>query len=238
MGAIIVAGVRTQVFDENRVPVEVFSWADNAPGRLHVPEFRPGDGYNKKRRHAIDLAVWHWTGGENEPDVMAETLRKRKLGVEFAISRHGIIWQFCDPAYVDTADSGEVNHRSVGIEIVSYGYSSWDVKRRVFAVPKRGADRMTYDATTHGKTVKTAMFYPAQLRAARGLSIALSDALQIPMRVPRSDVTGVLPELATFSGHIGHYHITEGKRDPGPMLIDELRDTFSNEALRRMRARP
>ena len=40
-----------------------------------VPEFKAGDGYNKKRVKPINLMVWHWTGGEQDPIAMAEVLR-------------------------------------------------------------------------------------------------------------------------------------------------------------------
>lgn len=208
-------------------PVPVRRWNDGE--KPVVPEFKPGSGYNKKRVKPIDLFVFHWTGGEQDPIPMAETLRTRKLGVEFAISRSGTIYQFCDPMVVDTADAGIVNSRSAGCEIVCYGYrSAWEL-RHAFGVPKLGQDRDTYEAETHGTKVKTAKFYPAQIHAAIGLANAFSDAVPAVRRqVPPQACTRAMDKavLDMFKGYIGHYHITADKRDPGPHLMDQLRYAF------------
>lgn len=208
-----------------RVPVR--RWND---GLLPVvPAFSAGDGYNKRRTKPIDLMVWHWTGGEQEPIAMAEVLRKRKLGVEFAISRSGTIYQFCDPAHVDTADAGFANSRSVGCEIVCYGYRSvWDLQH-AFGIPKLGLDREQYIAVTHGKAVATAKFYPLQVHAALGLAESISTALPaVKRRVPPAACQTEIERtvLNQFTGHLGHFHLTASKRDPGPYLIDQLRYAF------------
>jgi hypothetical protein len=219
---IVIGGKLYPVVDDAGQPVSVRRWNDRQLPQ--VPEFGPGDGYNKRRVKPIDLFVFHWTGGENDPIPMADVLRKRKLGIEFAISRSGTIYQFCDPALVDTADAGIVNSRSIGCEIVCYGYASWDITRRVFTVPKLGQDREMYEALTHGKKVKTAKFYDSQMRAARALANAVSEAIPaIRKRVP-SVMNDVLPAdaLQSFTGFVGHYHITESKRDPGPWFMEQL----------------
>lgn len=236
---IVVAGVAYPVLHPTtQHPIPVFAWND-PPGSLRVPEFRAGDGYNKRRTQPIDLCVVHWTGGEAEPDRMAETLRKRKLGVEFAISRLGNVFQFCDPAYVDTADAGTVNNRSVGIEVVSYGYAggwAFDPVRavKVPRVPPIARDRVTYPAVTHGRKVQTAMFYPAQIAALCGLADALTAALPaIQREVPPLAYDGSVygPALlrgdSRFAGFVGHYHLTTAKRDPGPLTIEALRLHFN-----------
>ncbi len=203
-------------------PIPVHAWYDrNGP---KVPEFRPGDGYNHRRRRylegdkskpLINLAVWHWTGGEGNPDVMAETLRKRKLGIEFAIDRVGDVWQFCDPGEVDTADAGKLNFRSLGVEIVCYGF-----RPMVMLVPKLGRDRLIYEATTHGRTVNTAKFYPVQLQTACALAEVFSRVLPIPWEVCTWET--VLPGIKDFKGHIGHYQCDLDKRDPGPWFMEQL----------------
>lgn len=252
---IIVGGIVTPVVHpETKHPVPVFAWCD-PPGALRVPEFRAGDGYNKSRiKWPVDLCVWHWTGGEAEPDRMAETLRERKLGVEFAVSRAGNIFQFCDPRAVDTADAGGVNNRSVGVEVVNYGYAAGftiDPVRaiKVPTVPKLGKDRETYEAMTHGRVVKTAKLYPAQMAACIALAEAISASIpSIPRSVPLmpAGVTGyhrIFPtalgpssvldrsmepaRLSQFAGHIGHYQITDQKRDPGPWFMEQLYAHFT-----------
>ena len=236
---IIVAGRAYPVTHPvTRHPIPVFAWCD--PG-VRVPAFRAGDGYNRARRSPIDLCVVHWTGGEAEPERMAETLRRRKLGVEFAISRLGDVYQFCDPADVDTADAGTVNHRSVGVEVVSYGYAGgwvWDPLRamRVPRVPPPGRDRETYRATTHGRAVQTAKFYPAQVSTLCALADALSSAIPtIARAVPPEDAAGVYPPAlfrgpSRFAGFVGHYHLTARKRDPGPHTMHALQEHFRGRA--------
>jgi len=231
---IVIGGVTHPVTVDGRT-VSVISWRGTTP---RVPGFRAGDGFNKPRGATpIDAVVWHWTGGENEPPRVAETLRKRKLGVEFAIGRDGKVYQFCDPLLVDTADAGILNARSVGVEVVCYGFAggwTWDPIRamRVPLVPLRGRDRETYLATTHGRSVRTAKFYPPQVAAALGLADALSAALGIERDVPPSSQTTAMPRAALvgpqrFRGHLGHYHVSEHKRDPGPWFVDQLRDHFA-----------
>ena len=199
-----------------------------------VLEFRPGDGYNKRRRTPVEACVWHWTGGEREPLDMVKTLQARKLGIEFAIGRDGMIYQFCDPNKVDTADAGILNSRSCGVEIVNYGYSAQrGALARVLSVPvvpTPGRDRPTYEASTHALALRTARFYPAQLEAALGLADALSSALGIPRVVPAEayDLT-VLPGVLDFRGHLSHSHITAKKRDCGPELLQTLRGHFAQE---------
>lgn len=228
---IKIGGVLYPLVSPSGVPVSVRRWDDAELPK--VPEFRAGDGYNKKRVKPIDLFVFHWTGGENDPITMSEVLRKRKLGVEFAISRSGTVYQFCDPMVVDTADSGIVNSRSIGCEMVCYGYAGWDIERKVFVVPRLGQDRETYEATTHGKKVKTAKFYPAQMDAAFALSDAVSKAVPgIPQRVPTDNVTALTEfDLEAWIGYLGHYHITTNKRDPGPWFMEELDKHFSSKAV-------
>lgn len=237
---IIVRGETFPVLHPStKQPMRVFAWSDPPGSGPRVPEFKAGDGYNKGRTKPVDLCVWHWTGGEAEPDRVAETLRKRKLGIEFAIGRTGAIYQFCDPAEVDTADAGIVNSRSVGVEITCYGYAAsvFDPLRalKVPRVPPLGRDRETYVAETHGRKVKTAKFYTPQINAALGLADAISAALGIPRQVPPEEEDGefanvLWPSEMRFRGHCGHYHITRKKRDPGPWFMDELGDHFEEAA--------
>jgi len=230
---IVVGGVTHPVTGADGRTMMVVSWRGPTP---NVPEFKAGDGYNKPRVKPIDCCVWHWTGGEAEPPRVAETLRRRKLGVEFAIGRDGRLYQFCDPLLVDTADAGILNSRSVGVEIVCYGFAggwTWDPVRalKVPRIPPKGRDRETYLATTHGRSVRTAKFYPAQVAAALALADALSSALPIPRDVPPSTQVTSMPTAAlvgpqAFRGHLGHYHVSEHKRDPGPWFMDQLRAKF------------
>ena len=181
-----------------RAPI-VLTWHD------HGISFAAGQGFNKKRKQKIDLAVWHWTGGEQEPPAMADVLKARGYGVEFAIARTGVIYQFCDPLEVDTADAAGVNPRSVGTEIVSYGMRS---TVEGWKPPKAGLGRPVRKLRIHGVPVEVAAFHPEQLAAARALADGLSRALGIPRKVPITaaglvTATHLSPaELAAFKGHM------------------------------------
>lgn len=245
LGVVIGGVVRPVVHPVTRELVRVITWRGTGPT---VPEFRAGDGYNKPRTKEVDSCVWHWTGGEAEPPKVAETLRKRELGVEFAIGGHGAIFQFCDPLLVDTADAGILNSRSVGVEVVCYGFAggwTWDPIRaiRVPRVPPLGRDRATYMATTHGRTFRTARFREPQEEAMLALADALSAALDIPRAVPVGQdgrlPTTVLPDdqlkgPRAFQGHLPHYMISAKKRDCGPAPIEMLREHFAGPPLRSM----
>lgn len=194
-------------------------------------EVRAGEGYNKRRRRDIDMGVWHWTGSENSLSVMAAVLRRRKLGVEFAIDPGGVIWQFCDPTIVNTADAGRVNDRSFGVEIVNYGFK-WGKNR---PIPRQGQGRPTYECRMNDRTRTFAHFHPAQIAAALSLANAMSTACDIPRRVPTCCEGwyvdwDTLPqeELDAFTGHLGHYHITKKKSDPGLDLLEVFRSSFSS----------
>lgn len=225
MGAILIGGREVDVPN-----VRVFRF-DRSDGPK-VPEFKAGDGYNKHRTREIDQCVWHWTGGEGDALQVARTLLARKYGVPFIVDRSGALFQHCDPTKVATAHAGSVNARSVGVEIVCYGYAggwTFDPVRavRVPVVPRLGKDRETYDDRIHGRTVKHADFYPAQNATAMALAYTLSQVLSIPHVVPL-DPAGFIrralqpAELSTFKGHLGHYHVTAAKRDPGSRLIERI----------------
>lgn len=202
-------------------PIPVFGPED------HKIEFHPGDGYNKKRVKDIDLGVFHWTGSENSVETMARTLRKRKLGVEFAISPMGSLYQFCDPTKVDTADAGIANSRSWGVEIVNAGIrrasTLWREPR--YRKVKMGP-REPYDTTIHGRKLRCWDFYPQQTITACALNLLLVGALPT---YPK-DVCTVPGEVAikgpgAVVGAIGHYNITAKKLDPGTKLMGTL-DAF------------
>lgn len=199
--------------------------------RTHGLTFKPGKGARKRdvKKTDIDLMVWHWTGGESTHQGLFSILENRNLGVEFSIDREGTIWQFCDPVLVDTWDAGTVNPRSMGVEIANYGEPlSGGV------IPKKGQDREVYECRLHGKDRKFARFYKPQIQSALDLANAISLAYpDIPRVVPK-DANGDLlkrtmtdSELKSFKGHLGHYHVTNNKKDPGFDLLEAfIKDGF------------
>lgn len=194
----------------------VYNWND------HGMEFKPGDGARKRiPKQLIDLFVWHWTGGSGTMEALFSVLDTRELGVEFGIDREGDIYQFADPLRVDTYDAGPYNPRSVGCEVTNYGFTGKDRP-----VPQKDRDRNTYTTVQNGKTRTFARFYVPQLVAAHALGLAVSDAFpSIPKCIP-TDAKGILfPDtmkrsvLEKFEGHLGHYHLTDSKSDPGADLL-------------------
>jgi hypothetical protein len=195
--------------------------------REHGQRFQAGEGFNTRRTRRCDLFVWHWSGAENAPLVMVDTLRKRKLGVHFAIDgdADATIYQFADPMAVACAHAGDVNGRSLGCEVVSYGVKSWD---RAWITPPRGRDRAMEMQRIHGKDVSVAAFRPQQIASAQALANLCSYVLGIPRSIPRDgngEVDGDLfgPErMAQWKGHCGHLHVSAKKLDPGLALLEEL----------------
>jgi N-acetylmuramoyl-L-alanine amidase len=189
-------------------------------------QFVPGMPATRPRGSKPDLCVWHWSGGEGEAATVARTLRKRKLSVHFVIDRDGVVHQFADPALVQCGHAGIVNARSVGVEIVNYGIRR---ARRLWTVPKKGVDRETDTVKIHGKVWTVAHFYPQQTLAAKRLAEALTVSLGIMPLVPLNggaqwvvDHALTPDQLRAFKGHVGHYHVTDQKQDPGVELIHDL----------------
>ncbi len=198
----------------------VHNWHD------HGMEFVPGDGARRRiPKSLLDLFVWHWTGGSGSMEALYRVLDARELGVEFGIDRDGDIYQFADPLLVDTYDAGPYNPRSVGCEVSNYGFMM-DPKK---APPLKDRDRGTYTMEMNGRLRTFARFYAKQLAAVLALGDAVSAAIpSIPRRVP-ADAKGVLYanvmtkfELRKFSGHLGHFHLTDSKSDPGADLLGGL----------------
>jgi hypothetical protein len=217
MGEIIVAGKRWPT-----LPL-VHLWTETGM------ETTPARGARKRRRK-IDLAVWHWTGGEGDARQLFDVLTKRELGVEFYIDPVGEVWQFCDPALVDTFDAGWINDRSTGTEIANYGFTGPGRP-----IPVKGRKRPTYSTIQNGKPQVFAHFWPAQIAAALALGDTLSRALQFPLDVPLGARGFVAPNLLprkrveAFQGHLGHFHVSEVKRDPGLDLLEAFRCSWTFE---------
>lgn len=206
--------------------VPVYNWRDTGL------EFRPGDGARQRvTKQIIDLFVWHWTGGEGDVERLYAVLDKRELGVEFYIDQTGRTFQFADPATVDTYDAGPFNPRSVGCEIACYGFTAKG-REKPGAWGKR---RATYETTMNGRRREFARFFPEQVASAIALGVAVSDAIPtIPKAVPVGADRRLYPDempdrvmrpRGGFRGHVGHYHLTDEKSDPGHDLLQAFLDS-------------
>jgi len=196
----------------------------------HKIEFKVGEGYNKRRAVPIDLGVFHWTGDELPVENMARILGKMKLGVEFAIAPHGVLYQFCDPTVVNTADAGEANARSWGVEITNAGIRSMSTLWRAPQYKKIPmGPRDSYETVIHGKKVKCWDFYPEQKATAFALNVAMVRA--IPTYYSEVCVTPGVVDLSATRGAIGHYNVTTNKLDPGTRFMNELAEFMEKDKI-------
>lgn len=214
---LIVGG---RVYDPG-VPVR--TWHD------HGMEVRIGRGARRRRLDKYDLnkGVLHWTGGEGDARQLFRVLSRRELGVEFFTDVDGIIWQYADPWFVDTFDSGLLNRTSWGNEIQNYG---WRRPKRLWSIPKKGRNRPTYRTMLHGRVRTFAAFTDKQISSTIALCECMREVLQMSRQVPK-DINGDLithamsrRELKEFSGVLGHYHIKRAKMDPGTDLLNAMVD--------------
>ncbi len=195
----------------------------------------------RARTQDINLAVWHWTGGEGLADRIKSTLLKRGYSVGFVIEPDETIVQFADPVLIASYGAGAVNPRALHVEMVNYGF-----RRKGKAVPKKGWGRDCYRTELNDKPRRFAKFTPSQLSSAMLLAELFSEVLDIPRRVPcwsngkliRSTLPKTLkgepmrldepdkcvwPDTqSTFTGHCGHYHVSKAKSDPGTDLLIHL----------------
>lgn len=204
------------VVDGAEVPIKarVVLWTDSG---LQV---RVGHGA-RRRREEISRFVWHWSGGENDVRTLFNVLHNRELGSEWATDVEGVLWQFCDPVIVDTFDAGKANRTSGGNEIINYGF-----RRAPNPVPRAGMLRDTYRRTFRGSRRTFARHYPAQLNTAYALAEALGKVLPIPRCIPRELDGSIMArtmtdaEFAAYHGHMGHFHVSDRKSDPGLDLLE------------------
>lgn len=178
-------------------------------------QFKAGQAANRKRKRDIDLAVIHWTAGENPATSTYKTLVTRGLGIEFVVDVDGVLWQMADPLEVDTADVGPFNPRSLGFEVTCYGYRKEGQK-----APRERAERKEM---IHGRPLLVASFLEAQKET---LAVALktlhaTGLFRFELVAPAESMVAAYPRLLparfvrSYQGVVGHFHLSEEKTDPG-----------------------
>lgn len=209
------------IVDGKTVPCDlpVYNWHD------HGLEFKPGDGGRAvKPKQVVDLCVWHWWGFEGEYTDLYRALDRRELGVEFGVAG-GKIYQYCDPIRVDAFAAGAYNPRALNVEVVNYGF------RDPGQAPKThdGHVRGTYTCTQNGRKRVFAKYSEEDLVACVALAKAISLAIPtVPATTPTTADLKPYPNfigpkgMKNVHGHVGHYHISDQKSDPGEDLLHRL----------------
>lgn len=180
----------------------------------------PERTFTNRKRPTTRTVCWHHTGGDNGAGGVFRTLSLRGLSVHFAIDNDGLITQYCDAdAYCMHAGRGNIF--SVGVEI-----SNRADKR---AVVNGRPTRAVLVENIHGVATPATTFLQPQITAALQLAESLSQAYGLPMAVPTEGgkvVSTLLPDdqVATFRGHIGHFHLSLQKRDPGLALLAAIHE--------------
>lgn len=174
-------------------------------GRVHRDPrawWSAGDFGTRPRARTLDLLVGHWTGGEagvtsyaDDGPIVVASMRGRtakatgeplRVSIAFVVGacapddELAPIWQCLDPATTAAVHvaRGDVNARSVGVEIVSCGVPS----------PFDTRQRPTDDVVVNGRLTRICSFYAGQLRSfvwlADVLASVRSHGIEIPRRVP------------------------------------------------------
>lgn len=205
-------------------------------------------GVYARRDNPIDILVVHWNGSERGPAAIYRTLRKRGLSVEFAMDAQGRIEQWADPGLVFCSHARGVNIRAIGIELQNPGSYTWErpdgrplwspstIRRMRKRVP-----RQTYVGEVNGERRAFAAFTAAQVQALTDFTTALCaagviDEPRLPLDVNDAGNRCAAAvrrerlsdeEIKNFRGVLGHYHVAAHKLDPGPQILELLRERLA-----------
>ena len=159
---------------------------------------------------------------------------ERGLSCHFLIDNDGTIYQTIDLSLM-AYHASEWNTASIGVEFCNRG----DAKKEpdYYSSGKRGPQRKPIPCRINGHTILAFDYTPAQYDAFMKLARALQRLLpNLPAEFPQSSAgvaswdTMRTSASFSFSGYIGHYHLTNQKWDPGPFdfkdFCRKLRGSF------------
>ena len=150
-----------------------------------------------------------------------QVLCTRGLSTHFMINHDGSILQGLDPVY-KALHATEFNPTSIGIDLNNMAIPRDDAVPRHESLFDSTVDytrRPTQPGLIQGTEHENYTYTDAQYRSLAALLDVLHEQLAIPRTVPGRDGTGHTGLLAApteATGVLAHYHITEGKWDPGP----------------------
>jgi N-acetyl-anhydromuramyl-L-alanine amidase AmpD len=156
--------------------------------------------------------VWHWTGGGDDPERVVKTLRQRGLSIHFVIGYDGKILRCADPATTVCFHAGKTaNARFIGVEICNRGVGSQNAKN----------PRAHVSAVAHGRKFTALDFSSAQYASI----VSLADELSARFSIPKACAKGTtVIDVASFSGHLEHIHVSKKKIDCGGLVVAKLRE--------------
>lgn len=210
---LIIAGERV------RVPFPVVTW-DEPSGMSFV-----GRGGWTKRQDptgsGVNLFVLHWDGCTSARQCF-HVLLERNLSVHLMLDGDGTVYQALDLAEARGWHAGDVNERSIGIEIqnpVQVHRNKWQSPAREIVMDPGVHSALTYEHLD---------FYTIQKKRLVELAEVLCERFAIPREVPIDSCGDVLRALAPtgFRGVCGHYHVSKSKPDPGLTLWPDLQAAF------------
>jgi len=221
---LIIAGQRVPV------PFPVVTWDE--PGGM---SFYGRGGWTKRRDPSgkgVNLFVLHWDGCMSARQCF-HVLLERKLSVHLMLDGDGTVYQALDLAEARAWHAGDVNERSVGVEI----QNPVQPHRNKWQKPPR---ELVVGPGVHGaRSYEHLDFYDVQMKRVVELAEVLCARFGIPRAVPLGPGGDVLRTLAPrgFRGVCGHYHVSKSKPDPGLTLWPGLQAAFreppsTNEASR------
>lgn len=199
----------------NAVPIEwdkVVLWTDKGGHKAKDENYKQVTG-----KRDIDLFVVHWDVCLSSR-ICQKVLDKRGISVHFLIDNDGTIYQTLDTTHIGW-HAGNVNSRSVGVEISNAFYLKWKdwYKKKGF-----GERPICKDSYVNGIKLEEHLdFYPVQIEALKALTKALHKGLGIPLESPENFTGGQYTDtlskarLKSFEGIVHHYHCTNKKIDCG-----------------------
>lgn len=210
---LIIAGQRVSV------PFPVVTWDE--PNGM---SFYGHGGWTKRRDpsgNGVNLFVLHWDGCTSARQCF-HVLLERGLSVHLMLDGDGTVYQALDLAEARAWHAGDVNERSIGVEI----QNPVQLHRNKWQKPPR---EIVVDSGVHGgPTYEHLDFYEVQMKRVVELAEVLCARFGIPRMLPFGAGGDVLRTLApaSFRGVCGHYHVSRSKPDPGLTLWPGLQAAF------------
>ncbi|MCS6914207.1 MAG: N-acetylmuramoyl-L-alanine amidase [Myxococcales bacterium] len=191
----------------------------------------------RRLQEIIRQFVVHHDGCQSSEQCFHVLHDERGLSVHFLIDNDGTIYQTLD--LVDGAfHATGVNEISIGVELCNRGKVELDGRdfyRRKFPNNPMVRDRNIVRVQIHGSTYEMWDYTPGQYGAMFALGKALARLFpNLPQVFPEQGgyiVPTWLAEPRSFSGYLGHFHVTNQKWDPGAfnfkLLCQKIRSRAS-----------